>query len=288
MRFFRPAAAAACVFMLAGPAAASSLYIENNGIARHYTDAELDFFVQTTGRESISVSFHSPNFGVSGDLTFAAPRRSVLRPGRYVDAERAAFRVGRAPGVDATFGGGGCNEVWGSFEIRQITYAVDGTLLALDASLSRACWEGGSPLVATIKWNATPLSYTYKSTSGDPLGLGATRKFLTDQSTLALSGTGAGIDYAASGDREDWLVQMRPPTGSQLAIGSYTTASAAGAGVAGLVVSGEGRTCSTSTGTLKIVDLRKNAAGAITGLNAIFTVSCDGNPPYTGTIRHHR
>ena len=52
-------------------------------------------------------------------IDLAAPRGETLRPGVYHDAERAAFRTGRAPGLDVSGDGRGCNEVYGEFAVDQ-------------------------------------------------------------------------------------------------------------------------------------------------------------------------
>lgn len=287
MSYFRWAVAAACVFAAAS-ASASHAVIEFNGSRYEYNDANADISVRTSYgvNDSVQVSINGPN--TWSNITFAAPRGTPLRTGRYYDAERAAFRNGRAPGLDASFTGSGCNRVWGDFEIRQIEFSPTGEVLLLDATAYRRCESPeGSLLKATVKFNADPLSFAYESTKGDPLGLGARRTFLGDRSVFALTGTAAAIDYAVSGMREEWAVRLRPPTGTAFAPGTYATARTAGPGVAGLDVAGEGRECASATGTLTITSLRKTA-GKVTGLNASFSLSCDGKPPFKGTIRHFR
>ncbi len=222
-------------------------------------------------------------------LTIAAPRGQALTRGTYTSAERASFRTGRAPGLDISGNGSGCNRVWGSFVIRQIAFAPSGEVSLLDATLNQNCGSATAPrLTATLLFNAEPWSYNYASSAGDYLGGGLNKSFLGSTSDFFLTGTPANLSYAVSGNREDWMVRLQAPTGQALAVGTYPTQRFAGAGLAGLDVSGNGRGCNASSGTVTIRNIRVDASNQVTGLWAFFTQYCDNSTvPYKGTIRYH-
>lgn len=222
-------------------------------------------------------------------LTLAAPRGQSLARGTYGSAERASFRTGRAPGLDISGNGSDCNRIWGSFVIRQIAFDTAGQVSMLDATLNQNCESATAPrLTATLLFNAEPWSYSYSSVSGDYIGQGLKKSFLGNTSDFFLTGTPGNLTYAVSGNREDWMVQLQPPTGQTLAVGTYPTQRFASAGVAGLDVGGNGRGCNTSSGTITIRDIRVDASNRVTGLWAYFTQYCgNATAPYKGTIRYY-
>lgn len=223
-------------------------------------------------------------------LTVAAPRGQALTRGTYTSAERASFRTGRAPGLDISGNGSGCNRVWGSFVIRQIAFAPSGEVSLLDATLNQNCESATAPrLTATVLFNAEPWSYSYSSGAGDYIGGGVNKSFLGNTSDFFITGTPTYLTYAVSGNREDWMVRLQPPTGQTLAVGTYPTQRFASAGIAGLDASGNGRGCNASSGTVTIKDIRVDASNQVTGLWAYFTQYCENSTaPYKGTIRYFR
>jgi hypothetical protein len=72
--------------------------------------------------------------GERWSLDLAAPRGEALHLRSYFDAERASFRTGRAPGLDVSGSGRGCNEGWGTFSIRQISTDSSGGVTMLEAT----------------------------------------------------------------------------------------------------------------------------------------------------------
>jgi hypothetical protein len=242
--------------------------------------------------------------GTAGDLTvsvdagsewwtvhLAAPRGDVLRPGRYLDAERASFRTGRSPGLDVSGTGRGCNEVYGSFWIDQIGVAPDGTVTLLDARFTQHCERADAPrLQGTVKFAAFPLSYRFVSDAGDYIGAGVTKGYTNATSVFGLQGTASGVAFSVSGERDDWTVYLYPPAGQTLTVGTYTGAQRYpfnDAGRPGLSVSGNGRGCNTLTGQFTIREIAFDAAGAVTALFATYEQHCEGGTPaLRGTIRY--
>lgn len=222
-------------------------------------------------------------------LKLAPARGREFERGIYYYAERTDERTGLSPGVDAVWDGAQCDEVWGAFTISQIGYAADGRVNLLEASFAQSCEPRATPLVGVVKYRSRPLFFTYDSTPGDWLGLGQEHTFLGYTSDFELTGNASTIAFSVEGDREYWSVDINAPTSGTLAPGTYQTASwGSGTSVAGLRVRAPGRGCSNYAGTLTIVDVRFNGAGAVTALHAYFSVTCDGGPPLEGTIRHLR
>ncbi|MDX2010459.1 MAG: hypothetical protein SFW67_09730 [Myxococcaceae bacterium] len=72
-------------------------------------------------------------------LEVAAPRGERLRVGRYVGAQRSAFRDGVAPGLSLSGEGRGCNAVGGFFEVHELTETPDGGISAFALSFEQWC-----------------------------------------------------------------------------------------------------------------------------------------------------
>jgi heat shock protein HslJ len=225
------------------------------------------------------------------NIELAAPRGDVLRPGVYRDAERAAFRTGRSPGLDVFGNGRGCNEVFGQFTIDQVETDPSGSISVLDAHFTQRCESATAPrLLGTVHYRAFPLSYKFVSDPGDYIGGGKTKSYTNSTTVFGLSGTTAGITYTVSGQRDDWRVQFAPPAGQQLHVGTYTDAQRApfhDPTHPGLEVSGDGRGCNTLTGSFKITQLVVDGTGAVKALAATYEQHCEGGAPaLRGTIHY--
>jgi hypothetical protein len=251
-----------------------------------YTTADSSISIQGTSAYLTAVVERG---GETWYVDLAAPKGETLHPGRYYEAERAAFRPGRAPGLDVSGHGRGCNEVWGSFAIRQISTNSSGQVTMLEATFVQNCESPQAPaLKGTVKYRAKPLSYTFKSDRGDYIGGGVSKSYYGDTSTFSLSGGKTSVGYDVSGQRDDWHASINAPTGKVLQPGTYNTTRSGGTGAAGLDVSGNGRGCNTSTGTLKINRITFNAAGEVTALDASFIQHCEGAAPaLRGSIRYY-
>jgi hypothetical protein len=251
----------------------------------------------TPANSTFSVTGDRENFNlvVAGDGDFysveiAAPRGEELRRGSFAAAERVAFRTGRAPGVDVSGNGRGCNETWGSFIIRQVEFNELGIVSKFDATITQKCDSSAAPaLTVTVLYNAEPWQFTLTSTAGDYVGQGVKRTYLGNTSDFVLNGTTQYLTYGVSGLRDDWLAVITPPNGQQLAVGTYPTQRFAGPDHAGLDFFGNGRGCNQSTGTLNIKGIETDAEGDVTALYALITQYCDGSTvPLKGTIRYHK
>ncbi|GAA1294340.1 hypothetical protein GCM10009579_70710 [Streptomyces javensis] len=225
----------------------------------------------------------------SWTIELAAPKGETLHPGVYREAERAGSRTGRAPGLDVSGLGRGCNEVYGQFAIDQIETDASGAVTMLDATFTQRCQEAAPALNGTVKINAHPLSYGYTSDEGDPLGGGRSDVHTGSTSLFTLAGTGVGhIDVGVSGKRQNWSVTMAAPGGEAVEVGrTYQTTRLGLDGTAALDVSGPGGACNASRGEFTITELSHDAAGDIDAFAATFIQHCEGvEPALHGTIHY--
>ncbi|MFB7497027.1 hypothetical protein ACFC09_20475 [Streptomyces sp. NPDC056161] len=224
------------------------------------------------------------------DVELAAPQGEELHPGVYRNAERAAFRTGRAPGLDVSGDGRGCNEVYGQFSINQIETDDSGAITVLDAGYTQHCEGATAPaLKGVVKYRAFPLSYGYTSDSGDYIGQGAAKNFTGSTSTFSLSGNAGGVSYNVSGNREYWTARLSAPSGEQLEAGrTYQAERFNGAGVAGLDVYGSGRGCNQVSGEFTVTKLALDTDGSVKALAATFVQHCEGvDAALHGTIHYY-
>ncbi|MCP2196745.1 hypothetical protein [Lentzea flava] len=117
-------------------------WITGGGSYKYSKAAGDDLTVQTNAnRTFLSVGVN----GANGDwwtISLAAPKDDVLSAKTYENAHRYPFQ-GAGPGLSLSGNGRGCNELTGSFTIREISWGPQGYLHKLDASFEQHC-EGGS------------------------------------------------------------------------------------------------------------------------------------------------
>ena len=91
-----------------------------------------------------------------------------------------------------------------------------------------------------------------------------------------------------SGLRDNWTIELAPPVGQQLHVGTYTDAQRSAfrePGHPGLDAFGDGRGCNTLTGSFTITALVADSTGAVKALAATFEQHCEGGTPALhGTI----
>ncbi|WP_392964369.1 hypothetical protein [Streptomyces sp. LN245] len=244
----------------------------------------------SAGGSAEDVRFRVSTDSTWWDVELAAPHGEKLHLGIYRNAERAAFRTGRSPGLDVSGDGRGCNEVYGQFSVNQIETDADGAITLLDATYTQHCESATAPaLKGVVKYRAYPLSYAYTSDAGDYIGQGLSQTHTGSTSTFSISGYGDGFQYGVSGKREDWSAIITPPDGERFAAGStYTTQRFHGPGTAGLDMGGNGRGCNSSTGELTISKLALNGDGTVKAFAATFVQHCEGGTPaLRGTIHYY-
>lgn len=281
LALFPPGAAAQTVFAYSS---APGDYI-GQGQTRSFTPANADFCAGTTEYDPQQVSFSVNSPTESWNISLAVPRGQVIAPGRHLDAERTSFRTGRSAGIDVSGDGRGCNQTWGSVNIRQALWASDGRLIGLEADFIQRCESSTAPpLAGVIRWKAPQLSLKL---GGALLGQEVPDTFHGDTSIFDLFGDTTELVYYGSGQRQQWWMWFRPPHGKRLQVGQYVTNSEPTATRAGMGINGLSR-CWTTTGKLDIKRMTVLANGTVSALYATFEQRCAGVPgSLTGTI-HYR
>lgn len=283
---------AAALLLLAAPAFASTLTVNSaasepigQGVNRTWSSPTALFTANATAEwVSVQVSKDGEFFSIE----FAAPHGKQLEVGSYYSAERAGTRTGKAPGLDVLSGNGSCQDVWGSFTIRQIEFDENGNLAQLEGTFSQRCGSNAAPLLSgTLAYNTAPFYFTYTSAAGDPIGKGIVRTLYPSTSTIALHGTANGLSYGASGLRDNWYLAISPRFDTTLATGVFPIARVHSPTALGIFLSNNTVTCDEVTGSINIRALTFGEDGHPTGLNASLTVYCNGSAvPFKATIRH--
>jgi hypothetical protein len=255
------------------------------GETRTFTPANATFSVNVPDYDPQQVSIYVNTPDEVWSISLAVPKGQAIAPGRHVDAERTSFRTGRSPGIDVGGAGRGCNQTWGSFNVRQVHWTPDGQLAGLEADFIQRCESATAPpLAGVIRWKAPQLSL---SLGGALLGPGLPATFHGDTSVFELYGDTAGLAYYGSGKRRDWWIMITPPTGKPLQVGQYVTNTEATATRAGVAINGLSR-CWTTTGKLDIKRMTVHPDGTVSAIYATFEQRCAGVPgALTGTI-HYR
>jgi hypothetical protein len=201
--------------------------------------------------------------------------------------------------LDVVIGSRGCNKASGRMLILESVISGN-TVQRFHAVFEQHCeyaspalvgdfWydSGGStsvPPAPPLPQAVTPPS-TFLSLTGDAGSFvlnGASRNFTT--STAAFK-AGAGqfgvgqVDISADAGVGPWTLRMGGANFQLIQPGTYTTQRSSSATVAGLSISGEGRACNASTGTLTVIEAVYNA-DAVLRFHATFTETCtDGGTP---------
>jgi hypothetical protein len=88
-------------------------------------------------------------------VELAAPKGQPLRAGTYNNAERSALRSASTAGIDVSGESRGCNQAFGSFNVKTVTVGSGGQLAAFEAAFEQHC-EGMAPaLRGTIRFDAS-------------------------------------------------------------------------------------------------------------------------------------
>ena len=116
-----------------------------------WTLVESDFTIRGDNRD---VQASASGKGDYWQLWFRAPSNGLLRVGTFINAERAPFVTGKAPGLDIFGSGRGCNTLSGQFEITSVKWAPSGEIVAIDVLFEQHC-EGGTPALRGELWITT-------------------------------------------------------------------------------------------------------------------------------------
>ncbi len=149
---------------LAGPAAGTVTVVGETG--SYVTGGHAYRFDSDTGSISLNAGYpNGPSVAVvtvSGNgsnftLSFAAPAGQTLQPGEYASATRYPFETAGQAGIDVSGNGGGCNQEYGRFTVRDVhldaTGAVDRLWLFYEAHCES---QGGPAVFGEVRVNEPP------------------------------------------------------------------------------------------------------------------------------------
>jgi hypothetical protein len=128
---------------------------------------------------------------------------------------------------------------------------------------------------------------TMTSDPGDYVGQGGSYSFSTPGNLFFARSSQAGstITVTVRPDPVDttfWSLEFAAPAGQQLVPGTYTGAQRASSrapGAPGLDVDGDGRGCSTVTGSFTVLDAVYEPSGYVDSFHAVFEQHCEGAAP---------
>lgn len=163
------------------PAGTTGLYFNSirgdyigQGQVKTWKSADGAFTAVKNSDNGVKVSFND-GAQVWWDLNFAAPEKAALAPGTYTGATRYPFQASTSPGLDISGSGRGCNNLFGSFTITEMTYGAGDEILVFAADFEQHCEkETAEPLRGTVLFNAQ----TTTLPTGTGTGTGTTQDLL--------------------------------------------------------------------------------------------------------------
>ena len=140
----------------AAPTGSATMFSERGdyiggGVQRTYDTRAGDRVSASASNSSLGVSVSGGPYGDSYSMEFVAPDGQALQPGVYVGAQRAPFHESSRPGIEVSGDGRGCNEIAGSFEVRDLTRAPDGSVQSAWVVYEQHCEGGTSALFGEVR-----------------------------------------------------------------------------------------------------------------------------------------
>jgi DNA-binding beta-propeller fold protein YncE len=230
----------------------------------------------------------------------AAPGQP-LAVGQYVRAVRGVPPAG-TPHLDASLDSSGCSQTIGKFDVEELSFAPTGELTLLQATFEQRCvntinvlfgrvrienpYRPGVTLPAGTITVPTAGNFLYfKSDAGDSIGLGAEQLYTSADATFTRSSADVRDLFSLSvvqGNVHNWNVNLAPPAGQPLAVGSYVRAFRAPfrpAGSPGIDIYGDGRGCNTILGKFDVDELTFWSNGDLRAFQATFEQHCENRQP---------
>lgn len=144
----------------------------------------------------------------------------------------------------------------------------------------------GVLIIATLIGVAAPAqatgitAFTVDSEVGDAIGAGQSFTFTSSNATITATGDDTSLTMTVDDGTDHFAADLAAPTGGTLTTGTtYTTTRLGDASNAGLDVSGDGRGCSTSTGTMTVHEITLDGSNALATLAVTYEQHCDGATP---------
>lgn len=134
-------------------------------------------------------------------------------------------------------------------------------------------------------------SYSFVSQPGDYIGQGQTRSYTSPGAQISVNGNGQDLTLNVSAGNEWWYAQIAAPRGQTFQPGRYYSAERASFRTGrspGVDVSGTGRGCNETWGSVYIQQIEYAANGSIAALDATALQRCGENAPLlTAQLRYN-
>lgn len=140
----------------------------SHGQVNHYTPADGVFTVQHDGDTSggIYVFFNTPEHEHFFLLQLGAPNGETLQVGTYDNALRFLGSNIASPRLSLGADGAGCASSHGSFEVKDVAYDADGTVLRLWVTFTQYCGIKPDPCVGEFFYNMDAATAVRTTTMG--------------------------------------------------------------------------------------------------------------------------
>ncbi|HEX3300233.1 MAG TPA: choice-of-anchor D domain-containing protein [Actinomycetota bacterium] len=122
-------------------------------------------------------------------------------------------------------------------------------------------------------------AFTVDSEAGDSIAAGQSVTFTSSNATITATGDDTALTMNVTDGTDHFAADLAAPTGGALTAGTYTTTRSGDASNAGLDVSGDGRSCSSSTGTMTVHEIAVDGSNALATLAVTYEQHCDGATP---------
>ncbi len=176
--------AAMCLFAAASAFAVNSALVMDGDRGDYLLTEQHRYYVSpgavfaANKNQHNGVTIHVSTGSECWALDFSAPNYALLQTGQYDNAMRYPFEVNDLtqpsvrPGLDVSGGscaiGQGCNILKGSFVVRELVFAADGTVTSFHATFIQSCEEHAPPLRGEVFYNsADPLPPAHRILSPD-------------------------------------------------------------------------------------------------------------------------
>jgi hypothetical protein len=172
--------------------------------------------------------------------------------------------------------------------------------LTLGPNAAQSTRLDSSPRASPSRQGSFPMTgdaYAFISAPGDFIGQGQAQtltppawSFAASQGNLGSTGMAVSVRSGSGAGLVDWTIEMAPPVGESLHVGTYTNAMRAAfrqGGQPGLDVFGDGRGCNNVFGSFTVSELEIGADGIVRAFEATFTQHCESvaAPALNGHVR---
>ena len=232
----------------------------------------------------------------TSDITiveFAPAAGQVFGVGTYASAQRFVRNGSSRPGLFADTQQRTverCPSITGSFVVKELARAADGTVLRFAADFEQHCNGEAPALFGGVRFNSdvpytqpvpyAPAALRFTSQSSDPIGGGQTGAFVVLDGETSTSPPAPGVVFvrlASPDGNENWTVALTSGTSDPVRVGRYLNAGPPGSpsGTPTVSVAHNGNTCpSYGSATFTVLEIEWSPQNFLVRLAADITIQC--------------